>query len=119
MSPDEVRRLLEQRGAMLSGHFVLSSGLHSDRFIQKFRIFEDPPTAEAVGAALADLLRPSHPETIVSAAVGGIIPGYIVAKALAVRNMFVEKEAGGPALPRGFALAACERGAVVAYVITT
>ena len=65
MTPAELRALLERRGAMLAGHFVLSSGLHSDRFIQKFRIFEDPPTAEAVGAALADLLHPSNPEVVV------------------------------------------------------
>jgi len=89
MTPAELRALLERRGAMLAGHFVLSSGLHSDRFIQKFRIFEDPLTAEAVGAALADLLRPADPQVIVTAAVGGIIPGFVVAKALGVRNMFV------------------------------
>src|SRR6202023_229124 len=62
VTPDELLALLQQRGALLNGHFRLSSGLHSDRFIQKFRIFEDPPTAEAVGAALADLLRPYKPQ---------------------------------------------------------
>jgi len=104
---------------MQSGHFVLSSGLHSDRFIQKFRIFEDPPTAEAVGAALADLLRPYRPNVVVSAAVGGIIPGFVVAKALGVRNIFVEKEGGKPTLRRGFAVAAGERAVVVEDVMTT
>jgi orotate phosphoribosyltransferase len=119
MTPDELRALLERRGAMQSGHFVLSSGLHSDRFIQKFRIFEDPPTAEAVGAALADLLRPARPQVVVTAAVGGIIPGFVVAKALGVRNIFVEKEDGKPALRRGFSLAPGERVAVVEDVMTT
>lgn len=119
MTPDELRALLERRGAILTGHFVLSSGLHSDRFIQKFRIFEDPPTAQAVGAALAELLRPSRPQVVMSAAVGGIIPGFVVAKALGVRNIFVEKEAGVPALRRGFRVDPGERVAVVEDVMTT
>ena len=119
MTSDELLRLLQQRGALLTGHFRLSSGLHSDRFIQKFRIFEDPPTAEAVGAALADLLRPYKPQVVVSAAVGGILPGYIVARHLGVRNIFVEKEAGVPTLRRGFTLHPGERVAIVEDVMTT
>jgi len=119
MTPQEVLALLERRGAMLSGHFLLSSGLHSDRFIQKFRIFEDPPTAEAVCNALADRLRGASPDLVVSAAIGGIIPGYIVAKALGVRDIFVEKEAGAPVLRRGFAIAPGERVAVIEDVMTT
>jgi orotate phosphoribosyltransferase len=119
MTPEELLALLERRGAMLNGHFVLSSGLHSDRFIQKFRIFEDPPTAELVGAALADLLRFAKPQVVVSAAVGGIIPGFVVAKALGVRNIFVEKESGVPVLRRGFRLDPTERVAVIEDVMTT
>ena len=119
MTSAEVVALLERRGAMLSGHFVLSSGLHSDRFIQKFRIFEDPPTAQTVCAALAELLRPAGAQVVVSAAIGGIIPGYIVAKELGIRDIFVEKEAGVPVLRRGFELARGERVAVVEDVMTT
>lgn len=119
MRPDELLDLLARRGALLTGHFRLSSGLHSDRFIQKFRIFEDPKTAEAVGAALADLLRPYQPDVVVSAAVGGIVPGYIVARNLGVRSIFVEKEAGVPALRRGFSLQPGERVAIVEDVMTT
>ena len=104
---------------MLSGHFRLSSGLHSDRFIQKFRIFEDPSTAEAVCAALAERLRGARPQVVVSAAIGGIIPGYIVAKNLGVRDIFVEKEGGVPALRRGFTIGAGERVAIVEDVMTT
>ena len=104
---------------MLSGHFLLSSGLHSDRFIQKFRIFEDPPTAEAVCGALARRLGDTKPQVVVSAAIGGIIPGYIVAKNLGVRDIFVEKEGGVPVLRRGFAIDAGERVAVVEDVMTT
>lgn len=119
MTPQQVLELLERRGAMLTGHFILSSGLHSDRFIQKFRIFEDPPTAEAVCGALAEALRPATPQVVVSAAIGGIIPGYIVARQLGVRDIFVEKEGGKPVLRRGFALAPGERVAVVEDVMTT
>ena len=111
--------MLERRGAMLSGHFVLSSGLHSDRFIQKFRIFEDPPTAEAVCGALAGLMRSANPQVVVSAAVGGLIPGYIVAKALGVRDIFTEKENGVATLRRGFTISRGERVAVVEDVMTT
>lgn len=119
MNPNDVLALLERRGAMLTGHFILSSGLHSDRFIQKFRIFEDPPTAEAVCGALADLVRATQPHVVVSAAVGGVIPGYIVAKALGVRDIFLEKENGVAALRRGFAIAHGERVAVIEDVMTT
>jgi orotate phosphoribosyltransferase len=119
LTSDEVQSLLERRGAMLSGHFRLSSGLHSDRFIQKFRIFEDPPTAEAICGALAERLRPAQAQLVVSAAVGGIIPGYVVAKALGARDIFVEKEDGVPVLRRGFAIEPGERVAVVEDVMTT
>jgi orotate phosphoribosyltransferase len=119
VTSQELLDLLARRGALLEGHFRLSSGLHSDRFIQKFRIFEDPPTAEAVGAALADLLRPYAPQVVVSAAVGGILPGYIVARNLGVRNIFIEKEAGIPTLRRGFSLQPGERVAIVEDVMTT
>ena len=119
MTGEELLDLLSKRGAMLSGHFRLSSGLHSDRFIQKFRIFEDPPTAEAVGASLAELLRPFQVQVVVSAAVGGILPGYIVARHLGLRNIFVEKEGGVPTLRRGFSLGAGERVAIVEDVMTT
>jgi orotate phosphoribosyltransferase len=119
MNASDVLAVLERRGAMLTGHFVLSSGLHSDRFIQKFRIFEDPPTAELICGALADLMRPSQPQVVVSAAVGGVIPGYIVAKALGVRDIFSEKENGVATLRRGFSISPGERVAVVEDVMTT
>jgi orotate phosphoribosyltransferase len=119
MTSDEMLQLLERRGAMLSGHFRLSSGLHSDRFIQKFRIFEDPPTAQAVSEELAALLKPARPGVVVAAAVGGIIPGFLVARALGVRAIFTEKEGGMPVLRRGFQLSAGERAAIVEDVMTT
>ena len=119
MTASELLELLESSGALLSGHFRLSSGLHSDRFIQKFRLFEDPVRAEIVAAALARRLAPAKPNVVVSAAVGGIIPGFLVAKALGVRNVFVEKESGRPALRRGFQLGPPDCAAIVEDVMTT
>ena len=109
MTSDELLALLERRGALLTGHFRLSSGLHSDRFIQKFRIFEDPPTAEAVCGELAARLRAARASVVVAAAVGGIIPGFLVARALGIRDIFIEREACRPVLRRGFHLSPGER----------
>lgn len=116
---DDLQRVLGQRGALLDGHFRLSSGRHSAHFVQKFRILEDPALVEPVARELADAMRPAHPDVVISAAVGGIVLGYEVARALGVKGIFVEKEAGVPVLRRGFALEAGRRAAVVEDVITT
>jgi orotate phosphoribosyltransferase len=110
---------LEARGAILSGHFRLSSGRHSDRFVQKFRILEDPKLVERVAAALAERARPHEPTVVVSAAVGGIVLGYETARQLGTLGIFVEKEQGVPALRRGFALGPKDRAYVVEDVVTT
>jgi orotate phosphoribosyltransferase len=115
----DLLRELETRGAILSGHFRLSSGRHSNRFVQKFRILEDPPLVERVAAALAAQARPLAPTVVVSAAVGGIVLGYETARRLGTLGIFVEKENGVPALRRGFALGAGDRAFVVEDVVTT
>jgi orotate phosphoribosyltransferase len=114
-----LREALAARGALLDGHFRLSSGRHSDRFIQKFRILEDPALVEPLAASLAERVREFAPAVVVSAAVGGIVLGYEVARQLGVRAIFVEKDAGKPALRRGFALSRGERALVVEDVVTT
>jgi orotate phosphoribosyltransferase len=115
----ELLRELEARGAILSGHFRLSSGRHSNRFVQKFRILEDPVLVERVARALADAARPLAPTVVVSAAVGGIVLGYETARQLGTLGIFVEKENGKPALRRGFALGPDDRAFVVEDVVTT
>ncbi len=110
---------LEARGAILSGHFRLSSGRHSERFVQKFRILEDPALVERVAAALAERARPLEPTVVVSAAVGGIVLGYETARQLGTLGIFVEKEQGAPVLRRGFALGPNDRAYVVEDVVTT
>jgi orotate phosphoribosyltransferase len=115
----DLERELRERGALLTGHFRLSSGRHSDRFIQKFRILEDPKLVEPVARAIADAFAAARPTVVLSAAVGGIILGYEVARALNVKAMFAEKEAGVPVLRRGFHLSSTDRALVVEDVITT
>jgi orotate phosphoribosyltransferase len=110
---------LEARGALLSGHFRLSSGRHSDRFIQKFRILEDPLLLEPVADAIAKTFAAERPTIVVSAAVGGIVLGYEVARALGTKAIFVEKENGAPVLRRGFVLTPQDRVLVVEDVVTT
>lgn len=115
----ELPELLARRGALLDGHFRLSSGRHSDRFIQKFRILEDPSVVEAVARELAAAFRSAAPTVVVSAAVGGIVLGYEVARQLGTKAIFVEKEGGAPVLRRGFALGPADRALVVEDVVTT
>jgi len=115
----DVRSELMRRGALLEGHFRLSSGRHSDRFVQKFRILEDPAILEPVARAIAQHFRPQRPTIVVSAAVGGILLGYEVARHLGVKAVFVEKEDGEPVLRRGFSLSPSDRALVVEDVVTT
>src|SRR5579884_4317477 len=111
--------VLKSRGAVLEGHFRLSSGRHSNRFIQKFRILEDPEIVEPVARKIAVAFRDAKPTIVVSAAVGGIILGYEVARALGTKAIFVEKENGVPVLRRNFHLDGSDRALVVEDVVTT
>jgi orotate phosphoribosyltransferase len=119
VSPDGLTRELELRGALLDGHFRLSSGRHSNRFVQKFRLLEDPAAVEPIAAELASRATPYRPTVVVSAAVGGIVLGYEVARRLGTKAIFVEKENGVAALRRGFALGPGDRAFVVEDVVTT
>lgn len=116
---DDVLRELRARGAILSGHFRLSSGRHSNAFVQKFRILEDPVLVERVAAALAARARPLAPTIVLSSAVGGIVLGYETARQLGTLGMFVEKEGAVATLRRGFALDPADRAFVVEDVVTT
>jgi orotate phosphoribosyltransferase len=115
----DLERALRERGAVLAGHFRLSSGRHSDRFIQKFRILESPPLVEKVAKRIAAAFRGVKPTIVVSAAVGGIVLGYEVARQLGVDAIFVEKENGVATLRRSFVLTPQDRALVVEDVVTT
>ncbi len=121
MSPTDLdlRNALVQRGALLDGHFRLSSGRHSDRFVQKFRILEDPVLLERVAREFSSRFRSLDPTVVVGAAVGGILLAYEVARQLGTKAIFVEKENGIPVLRRGFTLGRQDRALLVEDVVTT
>jgi orotate phosphoribosyltransferase len=106
-------------GALLTGHFRLSSGLHSDRYLQCARLLMWPGRAEQAGRALAAKLASVSPQAVVSPAIGGIVIGHEVARALGVRALFAERRDGSFVLRRGFALSPGERVVVVEDVFTT
>ena len=115
----DVRALLEQTGALLTGHFRLSSGLHSANYVQCALLLEDPRNATAIGAALGARLRALDAQRIVAPALGGVIIGYTVAEALGLPFVFTERKEGVMTLRRGFRLHDGERVVIVEDVVTT
>jgi orotate phosphoribosyltransferase len=114
-----VRRLLEESGALRRGHFLLSSGRHSDAYVQCALLLEDPVRARRVGEELAAQLRSFHPDSVLSPALGGVIIGHEVAAALGVPFRFTERKGEEMGLRRGFSLRQGERVVVVEDVVTT
>jgi len=121
MTESEVLDEFRAAGALLEGHFILSSGLHSPIFFQKNFIFQDPARTERVCKALAEKVRAAFGaiDVVVSPAVGAIIPGYETARWLGARAIFVEREQGQFQLRRGFEIKAGERVVMVEDVVTT
>lgn len=115
---ETLKSLLAESGALLQGHFLLSSGLHSERYFQCALLLSDPVRAEQVGRALA-ALQTDPPDLILSPAMGAIIIGHEVARALSVPALFTERENGSMALRRGFALKKGQRVVVVEDIVTT
>jgi len=111
--------LYEKTGALLRGHFRLTSGLHSDIYLQSALVLQYPEHAAALGSALAAAFLADGVQTVLAPAIGGIIVAHEVARALGGRALFTEREGGTMRLRRGFALAAGERCLVVEDVITT
>lgn len=119
MREDDVLSLFRQSGALLEGHFRLSSGLHSPGYLQCALVLQRPRDAEALGAALASHLGSYGVDAVLSPALGGIVIGHEVARALGVRAIFAERQDGTLTLRRGFALGAGEKVVVVEDVLTT
>ncbi|HEY1435603.1 MAG TPA: orotate phosphoribosyltransferase [Thermoanaerobaculia bacterium] len=109
----------EDTGALLTGHFRLSSGLHSDRYLQCARLLMWPERAERAGRSLAEQLREFAPRAVLSPALGGVVIGHETARRLGLPAMFVERKDGAFALRRGFALEAGLPVVVVEDVFTT
>ena len=106
-------------GALLEGHFRLTSGLHSPGYLQCALVLQHPPEAEACGRAIADRVRGLGATVVLSPALGGIVIGQEVARALGVRALFAERQDGALTLRRGFSLEPADRVLVVEDVVTT
>lgn len=121
MTEADVLEEFRQAGALLEGHFVLSSGLHSPVFLQKMFVFQSPVRTERLCQALAAKItaRFGPVDVVVAPAVGAIVPGYETARHLGARSLFVERENGVFALRRGFSLHPDDRVVMVEDVITT
>lgn len=119
MHPDDLLQRFRAAGALLEGHFQLSSGLHSPGYLQCALVLQDPVQAGDLGAAIAAGARELSPAVVLSPALGGVVIGHEVARALRVRAIFAERSAGRLTLRRGFWLAAGERVLVVEDVVTT
>ncbi len=113
-----VEKLFLDHGALLKGHFLLSSGLHSDRYLQCALVLAQPGAAEQLGRELASKIS-RKPDLVVSPAMGGLMIGHEVARALGVRHYFTERVDGTMVLRRGFTLKPGEKVVVAEDVVTT
>jgi orotate phosphoribosyltransferase len=121
MTQEDVLNLFKQSGALLEGHFRLSSGLHSNRYLQCALVLQNPEWASALGAALAAQMRAlsDSPDFVIAPALGGILVAHEVARATQVRGLFAERQDGNLRLRRGFRIQPGERAYVVEDVVTT
>lgn len=118
MNPNEIIEVMERRGAVLHGHFALSSGRHSDVFVQKFRVLEDPRLTQKFGESIAASFENAF-DVVAAPAVGAVVLGFAVALAGGARFVFAERVNDGMAFRRGFNINPHERALVVEDVITT
>jgi orotate phosphoribosyltransferase len=121
MTNDDVLSIFKDAGALLSGHFILTSGRHSRTFLQKAFVFMDPPATEALCKAGAAKITETWGKIdyVVSPAVGAVIPGYETARHLGAKAVYVEREEGKFRLRRGFTLPAEARVVIVEDIVST
>lgn len=117
--PLDLPALLRETGALLQGHFRLSSGLHSPNYVQCALLLEHPRNARAIGEELGAKIAPLVARRIVAPALGGVIIGYTVAEALDIPMVFTERKEGAMTLRRGFPIVAGEDVVIVEDVVTT
>ena len=118
MTQDEVLQIFRNTGALLEGHFILRSGLHSRQYFQCALALQQMPVVEKLGSALADKVRQFRAVTVIAPALGGLVIGQEVARQLGVRFIFAEKEEGKLVLRRGFKIAPGEKTLVIEDVVT-
>ncbi|MDX2473123.1 MAG: orotate phosphoribosyltransferase [Candidatus Krumholzibacteria bacterium] len=118
MTENKVLSLMKELGALHSGHFLLSSGLHSDTYFQCAKILQFPELARELGAAMGDFFDDTPHDLVVSPAMGGILIGHEVARALGRRFVFSERKDGLMMIRRGFEIEAGEKVIIVEDVVT-
>ena len=115
----DVLQMFRDSGALHEGHFRLSSGLHSGGYLQCALVLQHPAQAAALGTALGEILRDLNPTVVLSPALGGLIIGHEVGRALGVRAIFAERQDNVLTLRRGFSLSATDRVVIIEDVVTT
>jgi orotate phosphoribosyltransferase len=116
---EDVIDLFRTTGALLEGHFVLTSGLHSSKYLQCALVLQHPAAAERLGRAIAEHFKEDNVQLVASPAIGGIVIGHEVARQLGARFIWTERESGKMTLRRGFSVSPGERTIVVEDVVTT
>jgi orotate phosphoribosyltransferase len=116
-----IEAIYKDAEALLEGHFILSSGNHSNRYLQSAKVLEDPKRATLLATALADVIKESgiKIDTVCAPALGGILAGYELARALDTRSIFVERKEGSMELRRGFEVKKGEKILICEDIITT
>ena len=119
MQTEDVIERFRATGALLEGHFVLTSGLHSANYLQCALVLQHPAEAERFGRAIAEQFKQDNIQLVASPAIGGIVIGHEVARQLGARFIWTERENGEMTLRRGFSVSPGERTIVVEDVVTT
>jgi len=117
----DIEKIYKDAGALLEGHFILSSGNHSNRYLQSAKVLEDPKRAELLAGELAKMIKAAGipVDTVCAPALGGVLAGYELARALGVRSIFVERKEGRMELRRGFEVEKGEKILICEDIITT
>lgn len=119
MTEKEVEDLLIETNAIMEGHFLLTSGLHSPRYVEKFNVLQKPVYTEKLCRAMAEKFKDANIETVVGPVTGGILLAHETGKALGTRAIFTERENGKMTFRRGFTLHEGERVLIVEDIVTT
>ena len=119
MTQEEVRTLLVKTGAIMDGHFLLTSGLHSPHYVEKFNVLQHPAYTAQLCAAMAEKFKDAEIETVVGPVTGGILLAHETGKSLGTRAIFTERVDGKMTFRRGFSLREGERVLIVEDIVTT
>ena len=119
MTEQEVKELLIETGAIMDGHFLLTSGLHSPHYVEKFNVLQQPKYTEKLCQAMAEKFKDANIETVVGPVTGGILLAHETGKALGTRAIFTERVDGKMTFRRGFTLHEGERVLIVEDIVTT